>query len=48
MKDVGKLADFGIARNAAAVTSTHTHKNQHNPRYAAPEQWRLAKPTFQI
>ncbi|MCT7372095.1 serine/threonine-protein kinase [Mycolicibacterium llatzerense] len=42
------LADFGIARNAAAVTSTHTHKNQHNPRYAAPEQWRLAKPTFQM
>jgi serine/threonine-protein kinase len=34
------LADFGIARYAAAATSPDTRKLNVSPQYAAPEQWR--------
>jgi Protein tyrosine and serine/threonine kinase len=39
------IADFGIARHAATATSTHTHKSQFTPHYAAPEQWRNERTT---
>lgn len=34
------LADFGIARYAAATTAPDTRKAAMSPPYAAPEQWR--------
>ncbi|MGR6998700.1 protein kinase domain-containing protein [Yinghuangia aomiensis] len=33
------VADFGISRNAAAATATHTRKAWHTPGYTAPEFW---------
>lgn len=40
------LADFGIARYAAATTSPDTHKFSMTPPYAAPEQWREERATY--
>lgn len=39
------LADFGIARYAAATTSPDTRKFSWTPPYAAPEQWRTERCT---
>jgi eukaryotic-like serine/threonine-protein kinase len=39
------LADFGIARYAAATTEPDTHKYAMTPPYAAPEQWRAERAT---
>ena len=39
------LADFGIARYAAATTAPDTHKFSMTPAYAAPEQWREERAT---
>ena len=39
------LADFGIARYAAATTSADTRKFSMTSRYAAPEQWRFERAT---
>jgi serine/threonine-protein kinase len=40
------LADFGIARYAAASTAPDTRKFAMTPRYAAPEQWRGERATY--
>ncbi len=45
-KDHWCLADFGIARYAAATTSPDTHKFSMTPPYAAPEQWREERATY--
>lgn len=39
------LADFGIARYAAASTAPDTRKYSLTPQYAAPEQWRFERAT---
>jgi serine/threonine protein kinase len=39
------LADFGIARYAAATTAPDTRKHSMTPPYAAPEQWRAEHAT---
>lgn len=39
------LADFGIARYAAATTAPDTRKYNLTPPYAAPEQWRMEHAT---
>ncbi|MGH2584177.1 MAG: serine/threonine-protein kinase [Dehalococcoidia bacterium] len=39
------LADFGIARYAAASTDPNTRKFALTPPYAAPEQWRMDRAT---
>jgi eukaryotic-like serine/threonine-protein kinase len=39
------LADFGIAKYAAAATAPDTHKYSWTKEYAAPEQWRMQTST---
>ena len=40
-----KLADFGIAKFVEDSTSLQSLRSSRTPRYAAPEQWRLERPT---
>jgi serine/threonine protein kinase len=42
---VWKLADFGIAKFVEDSTSLETLRSSLTPLYAAPEQWRLERPT---
>lgn len=42
------LADFGISRYAEATTAPDTRRYSMSPPYAAPETWRLQRPTSAV
>jgi serine/threonine protein kinase len=42
-KGILKIADFGLAKNPAGSTMTHTNVSMGTPYYLSPEQWRDAR-----